>query len=70
MGETTACGRGDEDGPRPPVLLLLPGITSCVLRLVLSLANHYVKESVINAKRTLEQKQGQGGCKGEEGSDF
>ncbi len=27
LGGTTAWGRGDEDGPRPPLLLLPPGIT-------------------------------------------
>ena len=30
LGGTTVWGRGDEDGPRPPPLLLTPGITSCV----------------------------------------
>lgn len=30
LGGTAAWGRGDEDGPRPPLLLLPPGITSCM----------------------------------------
>lgn len=50
LGGTTAWGRGDEDGPRPPLLLLPPGITSCVWWWCVCLfSNCYAGESVIQS---------------------
>lgn len=51
LGWTAAWGRGDEDGPRPPLLLLLPpGITSCAWRWCVCLfRNRYVREFVIQS---------------------
>lgn len=46
LGGTTVWGRGDEDGPRPPILLLPPGITSCVWWCVFLFSKCYTKKYV------------------------
>ena len=46
LGGITVWGRGEEDGPRPPLLLLPPGITFCVWWCTFLFSKFYTKKYV------------------------